>query len=109
MLHNPRCSKSRQTLALLEGKSIKLNIIEYLTNPPTSSDLRLVVELLGVRPKDIVRTKEDEFRSSDIDLEDDEAVLSLLERQPKLIERPIVWTDTKAVIARPPENVEDLF
>lgn len=105
IFHNPKCSKSRETLDLLRSKDIEPNIIEYLTNPPTIEELRTLVKQLGSRPAAIVRTKEDIFIEANIDLDNDEAILQFLNKNPRALERPIVVKNGKAAIGRPPENV----
>ncbi|WMS87420.1 arsenate reductase (glutaredoxin) [Pleionea litopenaei] len=109
--HNPRCSKSRQTLALLQEKGIEPTIVEYLKNPPSVNKLKTIIKLLGVTPRDILRTKEAEYKDAGLDDKslNQEALLKLMIANPKVIERPIVVTKTKAVIGRPPENVLDLI
>lgn len=105
--HNPRCSKSRQTLALLEENGVTPEIIQYLKTPPTEDELSAVVTKLGVPVRDIIRTKEAEYKEqglNDTSLTDDEIIKKLV-ATPKLIERPIVINGNKAAIGRPPENV----
>lgn len=109
--HNPRCSKSRAALALLEQQALDLEIVEYLKNPPTATALRHLAEKLGCRVSDLVRTDEPEYRSF---LENggettDTALLELLAREPRLLQRPIVEIGERAVIGRPPERVLDLL
>lgn len=109
--HNPRCSKSRQTLQLLREQSVEPEIVEYLKTPPTAEELREVLELLGLGPRDLMRRKEAEYRESgaaDPDLTD-EQLIALMVSHPKLIERPIVINDGKAAIGRPPEQVLDIL
>ena len=108
--HNPRCSKSRATLALLEKHGVDLDVIEYLTDPPSKATLENLLAKLGLRPRDIVRSGEPEFKASGLTLEAaDTALLDLLVEHPKLIERPIVEVGSKARIGRPPERVLDLL
>lgn len=111
--HNPRCSKSRQTLALLQEKGIEPQIIEYLKDPLTESELVKVFSALNKKAKEVVRTKEEIYKElsekSSIDWEDDRAVISAIIAYPKLLERPIVVKGNKAVIGRPPENIQELF
>lgn len=109
--HNPRCSKSRQTLALLEDNGIEPTIIRYLDDMPSKDELENILGLLGLEPLDIMRTKEPEFKAAGLDsdkLTRDEQ-LSLLIKNPKLLERPIVVAKGKAAIGRPPENVLSLI
>lgn len=103
--HNPRCSKSRQTLDILRDHGIQPTVVEYLNTPPAATELRRIVSLLGLRPKDLVRTKEDDFKNTAIDPENDSDVIALLAGNPRLLERPIVVAGDRAVIGRPPENV----
>ena len=105
--HNPRCSKSRQTLELLRGKGLEPNIIEYLKNPPDKSEMAGILALLGLSPRELMRKKEAEYKTNGLDAPDlsDEQLLDALLEHPVLIERPIVLTNGKAAIGRPPENV----
>jgi arsenate reductase len=107
ILHNPRCSKSRQTLALLEENGVSPEVVEYLKTPPTAEQLADIVKKLGVSVRDIIRVKEAEYKETgaDNDALSDEAVINILITTPKLIERPIVINGDKAAIGRPPENV----
>lgn len=104
--HNPRCSKSRQTLALLIDKGIKVDTVEYLKIAPTTYEIKSVLEKLAIAPIDMMRTKEAAFK--DLGLSGDASDALLIEAMathPVLIERPIVITETKAAIGRPPEAV----
>lgn len=107
--HNPRCSKSRKTLALLQEHGIEPTVVEYLKNSPDKSELEIITRKLGVKPEKIVRRGEDSFKQNFAgkSLNDDEWLEALAE-YPILIERPIVVKGDKAVIGRPPENVLDL-
>ncbi|MCC5811657.1 MAG: arsenate reductase (glutaredoxin) [Ectothiorhodospiraceae bacterium] len=109
--HNPRCSKSRQTLTLIRDKGFEPEIVEYLKTPPSVEELRTLIGKLGLAPMDMVRRKEAEFAISGLDQgEADEArVLEALHSYPKLIERPIVVHGDRAVLGRPPENVLDIL
>jgi arsenate reductase len=105
--HNPRCSKSRQTLQLLEENNITPEVIEYLKTPPDETTLREILAKLGLSPRQLMRTKEDLYKElglADESLSDDQLIQAMLEN-PKLIERPIVIKDGKVAIGRPPENV----
>jgi arsenate reductase len=105
--HNPRCSKSRDTLQLLKNRGIAPEIIEYLKTPPTIEELREILQKLGISPRQLMRQKEAEYFAADLDDEtlSDEALLNGMVNHPKLIERPIVLANGKAAIGRPPENV----
>lgn len=108
--HNPRCSKSRATLKLLQEKGIEPSIRLYLEDNPDAEELRDVIGRLGVRAIDLVRTKEAEFRDTGLgrDAADDELIAAMV-RHPKLIERPVVIADGKAALGRPPEQVLDIL
>ena len=106
--HNPRCSKSRNTLALLNEHQFEIEEIRYLENPPEKEKLSKLCGMLGVYPKEIVRTGEQLFKDLGLnknDIKTDDEWLQILADNPKLIERPIVQIGDKAVIGRPPENV----
>lgn len=110
--HNPRCSKSRQTLALLQSQKIEPRIVEYLKKPLKLSELKKLLSLLKVPAKDMVRTKEAQWESAKLDIKKatDNQILNAIAKEPVLLERPIVTRDSKkAVIGRPPENVKKLF
>ncbi|HYX32417.1 MAG TPA: arsenate reductase (glutaredoxin) [Oligoflexus sp.] len=109
IFHNPRCSKSRETLSLIQEQGIKPEIVEYLKTPPTVEELKALLSLLTMRPRDIIRTKDESFASLHLNLDDDAAVLVALAQHPELLERAIVVRDGRAVVARPPEKVRDLF
>ena len=105
--HNPRCTKSRQTLALLEERGAAPRIVEYLKEPPSASELKSVLRALGLGPRDIVRKGEAvyaELGLGERDLSDDE-LIDVMVANPILIERPIVVKGGKAAIGRPPETV----
>ena len=108
--HNSRCSKSRETFALLEGYDDDLEIIEYVKNPPGKDTLQELVQMLGIHPCALVRTKEAVYKEKYADkaLSDDECLDAMVE-DPILIERPIVVRGDKAVLGRPPENVHTLY
>ena len=105
--HNPRCSKSRQTLALLEERGISPRVVDYLKTPPSAAELKAILKKLGLRPRDLMRKGEPiyaELGLKDRDLDDD-ALIALMVANPLLIERPIVVSGGKAALGRPPESV----
>lgn len=108
--HNPRCSKSRQTLALIEEKGAEVEIIEYLKDIPTKKELTAILKKLKLTPGQILRKGEPVFKEKfkGKELSDDQWLDAMIE-YPKLIERPIVIKDNKAVLGRPPENVLELL
>jgi len=104
--HNPRCSKSRQTLALLEEKGMSPEIILYLETPPTKTELKALVAKLGLAsPRDMMRKKEAPYKELSLADASDAALIDAIAAHPILLERPIVVSGDKATIGRPPENV----
>ena len=109
--HNPRCSKSRQTLSLLQANGIEPEIIEYLSHPPNKAQLKKILALLGMQPRDLMRKKEPEYQQNHLDdpILSDEQLIDAMLAHPKLIERPIVISGNKAALGRPPENVLEII
>ena len=109
--HNPRCSKSRQTLQLLEQKAHSPEVVEYLKTPPDAHTLSELLDMLGLEPRELMRKKEQEYAESGADNTDlsREQLIDLMVKFPKLIERPIVVSNGKAAIGRPPESVLDIL
>lgn len=109
--HNPRCSKSRQTLQLLKDNGIDPEIILYLDNPPKPAKLKSLLSFLGMNnARDLMRKGEAVYKELDLKNENNEAALiEAMCAHPKLIERPIVIKENRAVLGRPPENVLDLI
>ena len=109
--HNPRCSKSRQTLELLQENNISPEIILYLDQTPSRKELKSLLCKLGISARDLLRTSEDAYKALGLannDLTDDQLIDAMI-REPKLIQRPIVAAGSRAVLGRPPENVLDLL
>jgi arsenate reductase (glutaredoxin) len=109
--HNPRCSKSRQTLALLEERGIGPRVVDYLKTPPSAAELKTILKKLRLRPRDLTRKGEPlyaELGLKDRDLDDD-ALIALMVANPILIERPIVVSGGKAAVGRPPESVLEIL
>jgi arsenate reductase (glutaredoxin) len=109
--HNPKCSKSRQTLKLLGAKGITPNIIEYIKIPPTVEKLKEILSQLGIAPRDLIRKKEDTYKELELGNPSlsDKDLISFMVEHPILIERPIVITNGKATLGRPPEKVLDIL
>jgi len=107
--HNPRCSKSRATLALLEERGIGAEVVDYLASPPSRGVLRRLVRKLGAPALTMVRTDEPEFQPFKGRTLDEEQILDLLVAHPRLLQRPIVEVGSKARIGRPPEQVLELL
>ncbi|NOQ81510.1 MAG: arsenate reductase (glutaredoxin) [Methylophaga sp.] len=109
--HNPRCSKSRQTLALLEEQGIQAEVIEYLKTPPTVASLTTILSQLGIPARQLLRKGEaiyKELNLKDDSLNDDQLIQAMCDN-PKLIERPIVINNGQAKIGRPPESVLEIL
>ena len=111
LYHNPRCSKSRQTLKLLEEQGINPTIIEYLNNPPTQDKLKEILSLLQMSPRQLMRKKEDEYKELGLANSQlsDQDLIDYMVKNPILIERPIVVMDGKAVLGRPPEQILNIL
>lgn len=107
IFHNPRCSKSRQTLELLTERGIEPEIIRYLETPPTEQELSDILDALGLAPRQLMRTGEKEYKELGLDSSDlnRAQLITAMVATPKLIERPIVVANGKVAIGRPPENV----
>ena len=109
--HNPRCSKSRQTLQILRDRGVEPSIVEYLKTPLKKDELKKISTSLGFRPKEFVRKNESDFKEKNLvnHIEDDDIMIEAMAAYPKIIERPIVVLKYKAVIGRPPDNVLKLI
>lgn len=109
--HNPRCSKSRQTLALLKERGIEPKIRLYLTNRPSRTEIRTLVKMLGLRSaREMMRTGEQVYKDLGLkNIDDEERLIMAMAEHPKLIERPVVITGGKAAIGRPPESVLEIL
>lgn len=109
--HNPRCSKSRQTLALLEERGIKPNVVRYLETPPDAHTLKSLLDMLDMDARSLMRRKEAPFKElklADASLSEDQLIAAMV-ANPVLIERPIVVSGNRAAVGRPPENVLDIL
>jgi len=109
--HNPRCSKSRQTLALLQEKGIEPEIVEYLKTPPDADTIKATLKKLGLKPRDLLRKGEAAYKEhglADPSVSDD-AIVAAMVASPVLIERPVVIRGNRAAIGRPPEAVLDIL
>lgn len=111
MYHNPNCSKSRETLQILRDNDREPVVVDYLENPPQEDELRRIIGLLGVSARDLLRTTEPVYRDAELDddtLTEDELIEAICE-YPALLQRPIVITDDRAVIGRPPTRVLEII
>ncbi|MDH3728061.1 MAG: arsenate reductase (glutaredoxin) [Myxococcales bacterium] len=109
--HNPRCSKSRQTLQLIRDRNVEPTIIEYLKTPPSTEELEDLLEKLRMEPRELMRKKEapyEEFSLDDPSLTRKDLIRAMVDN-PVLIERPVVLRDNRAVLGRPPKNVLELL
>ncbi|OIQ25550.1 arsenate reductase (glutaredoxin) [uncultured Vibrio sp.] len=110
LYHNPRCSKSRQTLALLEENNVSPSIVKYLETPPSVETLKEIYAQLGLESvRGMMRVKEDVYKTLELSNASDEELFSAMANNPKLIERPIVIKDGKARLGRPPEQVLEIL
>lgn len=109
--HNPRCSKSRQTLTLLQENDVEPTIVEYLINPPDAATIQHLLSLLKLTPRELLRSKESAYEEAGLHDQalSDETIIRAMVDNPILIERPIVVRGNEAVIGRPPENVLELL
>ena len=109
--HNPRCSKSRQTLTLIEEAGVNPEIVEYLDTPPTEKDLDDILKMLCIEPDQLMRKKESVYKELGLDQKElsRQEMITVMVENPKLIERPIVVAGNKAILGRPPENVKELL
>ncbi|MEE9590494.1 MAG: arsenate reductase (glutaredoxin) [Hyphomicrobiaceae bacterium] len=111
IFHNPRCSKSRQALEILQSRGIEPTVLHYLDTPPSHDELSDLFRKLGLRPRDIIRSNDSIYKDlglGDTSLSDSQLIAAMAEN-PILIERPIVVRGDKAVVARPPEAILDLI
>ena len=109
--HNPRCSKSRQTLQLLRDNGVEPKIIEYLKTPLKKDELKNITNMLGLQPKEFIRKNENDFKENKLGeiIDDNEKIIEAMVFYPKIIEIPIVTAGEVAVIGRPPENVLEVL
>lgn len=111
LYHNPRCSKSRSALDLLEARGLTPQVVRYLETPPSIATLRDLLGKLGIAPRALLRTGEEEYRSlglADPSLDDDDLIAAMV-AHPRLIERPILVAGERAVIGRPPEAILEIL
>ena len=111
IFYNPKCSKCRLTMDILNDKGIDTTVVEYLDTPPSSDDLIEVLELLGLEPRDLMRKHEAPYKDNDLDdpnLSREQLIQAMIDN-PILIERPIVINGNKAIIGRPPEKILDIL
>lgn len=106
--HNPRCSKSRETLRLIEERGVRPQVVEYLKTPPSVPELKAILAKLGLGPRDVLRAKEAKEAGVDPSLPDEELIAAMV-KNPVVIERPIVVSGDRAALGRPPEKVLEIL
>ncbi len=109
--HNPSCSKCKQTMELLSDRSIQADVIEYLNTPPNKAELKNILNMLDIEPRQLMRKGESEYKDNDLDddsLSADQLIEAMV-KFPRLIERPIVISNGKAAIGRPPSQILDII
>jgi arsenate reductase len=111
IFHNPRCSKSRETLKLLEARGLQPRIIEYLRRPPTADELREILQRLGIGARELMRRKEAQYKEAGLDNPElsEEALIEAIAAHPQIMERPVVIAGNKAALGRPPEKVLEIL
>ncbi|MBO67140.1 MAG: arsenate reductase (glutaredoxin) [Acidiferrobacteraceae bacterium] len=109
LYHNPRCSKSRTALALLKENQCEIEVIEYLKTPPNTATLRSIVDKLGTSARDLVRTSEPEYKSLNLANANEARLIKAITQHPKLMQRPIVVSENKAIIGRPPDAILEIL
>ena len=109
--HNPRCSKSRAAMEYLEENGIEAEVVKYMDSPPDSDGLKKLLTMLGMTPRELMRKHEKVFKEAGLDdpTFTDEELIEAMTQCPSLIERPIIVNNGKAVLARPPETVQDIL
>lgn len=108
--HNPKCSKSRQALDILNEKGVDADVVKYLESTPTKDEIKEVLAKLNISARELMRTKEDIYKELNLkDVTDEEKLIDAMVENPKLIERPVVITDKTAVIGRPPEKILEIL
>ena len=107
--HNPRWSKSRESVKILEQKNVTFKIIEYLKEGISFDEIKMITSLLNIKPKEITRKSEQDYKNLNLDLDDDFKVIEAIVKYPKMLERPIILNNGKAVIGRPPEKILEIL
>ncbi len=107
--HNPRCSKSRETLALIKAEGLTPTIVEYREIPPSETEIRRALDLLGIKAAELIRKGEAIYKELGLDDADEETLIAAMSSHPILIERPVVFANGKAALGRPPEAVKAIL
>lgn len=111
LYHNPHCSKSRETLKLLRERGVEPAVVEYLKTPPSKDELARLLDLLGLEPRELIRTSEAEYKANGLDQPglDRDTLIAAMVTHPRLIQRPIAVNGDRVAIGRPPERVLDVL
>ena len=108
--HNPKCSKSREAMSILEENSAHTNVVKYLLDTPSVLEIKNVLDMLGIRPRDMMRTKEDIYKELNLkDEPNDDVLITAMAENPKLIERPILIKNGRAIIGRPTDKIANFL
>lgn len=108
--HNPRCSKSREALSILEENGCDKEVVKYLETTPTKEQIKKILKMLGISPRELMRTKEGIYKELDLQNEtDEEKLVEAMEQNPKLIERPVLIKNTQAIIGRPTSIIAEFI
>lgn len=108
--HNPKCSKSREAVEILQENGCKAEIVKYLEEKPDEKKIKALLKMLGITPRELMRTKEDIYKELNLkDEKSDEALISAMAQNPKLIERPIIIKGERAIIGRPVEKIDEFL
>lgn len=108
--HNPKCSKSREAMEILQGNNCEAEVVKYLEEKPDAKKIKAILKMLGITPRELMRTKEDIYKELNLnDEKSDEALIEAMAKHPKLIERPIIIKGERAIIGRPTERIAEFL
>lgn len=108
--HNPKCSKSREAMEIVQNSDCSAEVVKYLENAPDAKKIKALLKMLGIKPRELMRTKEDIYKELNLmDEKSDEALIDAMAKHPKLIERPIIIKGDKAIIGRPAERIAEFL
>lgn len=108
--HNPKCSKSREAMEILQDNNCEAEVVKYLEEKPDAKKIKAILKMLGITPRELMRTKEDIYKELNLkDETDEEALIEAMAKHPKLIERPIIIKGERAIIGRPTERIAEFL
>jgi arsenate reductase len=108
--HNPKCSKSREAMEILQDNNCEAEVVKYLEEKPDAKKIKAILKMLGIKPRELMRTKEDIYKELNLNSEkSDEALIEAMAKHPKLIERPIIIKGERAIIGRPTERIAEFL